>query len=148
MLLSCSEENSEMTFELVADRYEDDLLEFDEYPKEYFQFFLDLLSENEIYSKRGLWSFFLVVGTESYKLTSEAKATISATLIDNYFLYEDKMLCLTICDFVARNYDYYEAERILLKLKSIEQGKKLKGLADDGLHTLHNGLSRMDRAKL
>jgi len=148
MLLSCSVNNCELIYEQVADCYENDLIEFGDYPEEYLQFFLDLLGEPEIYNKQGLWAFFLVVGTESHKLTYEAKAAIARALVANYPQYEDSTLCLSACDFIARYYDYCESEKILRTLDDIEHGKSLKGFAKDGLHTLYNGLSRIDSSKI
>jgi hypothetical protein len=137
-LLNCSLKKSESIYQKVADNYEDDLLDFDDYPKEYFDFFLRLLSEHQFYSKPGLWNFLLIISTESHKLSGEAYKAISGCIIDNYSKYEDEDLCLAVCDFIARNYEYIEAEKLLLKLKKLEQNKTEKGFADDGLRILNS----------
>ena len=144
-LLSCSPTKSESVFQKIADNYEDDLLEFDDYPEEYFNFFIKLLSERQFYAKPGLWNFLLVVGTESHKLSSEAYQTISNCIIDNYSEYEDEDLCLAVCDFIARNYEHTQAEKVLLELKSLEQLKAEKGFADDGLRILNNERTRASK---
>jgi hypothetical protein len=59
LLAKCSGQQCESVFQKVADSYEDDLLEFEDFPDDYFAFVLDLLSNPSFYSKAGVWNFLL-----------------------------------------------------------------------------------------
>jgi len=133
-LLSCDQRNSESVFQSVADSYEDDLLEFNEFPDEYINFVLKLLSDSRFYSKAGVWNFLLVLGTESHRLRSRHYKSLSDTIIDNFRDYDDEDLCLVVCDFVARNYSFKEAGIIFDSLEAIENQKpeSLHGFVADG----------------
>jgi len=133
-LLNCDQSNSESVFQDVADSYEDDLLEFDEFPDEYFDFVLTLLSDNRFFSKAGVWNFLLVLGTESHRLCSNHYARLSDTIIDHFKDYDDEDLCLGVCDFVARNYSLADASMIFDRLEAIEKQKSesLHGFVADG----------------
>ena len=141
-LTNCKPDECDSTFQKIADRYEDDLLEFDEYPEDYFHFFLKLLCEERFFEKPGLWNFLLVLSTESHKLSMEHYNKIADCIVDNYLKYNDADLCLSVCDFIARNYESKFAERLLLGLKDIEKQKIKAGFADDGLRILQNEIER------
>lgn len=141
-ILECPLEKSEAVFQKAADSYEDELLEYDDFPEPYFLFFLKLLSEQKFFDKPGLWNFLLVISTESHKLSSEHYSRIADAILNNYVFYEDEDLCLAVCDFVARNYDHNTARGILDKLREIENEKSEKGFADDGLRILANEIQR------
>lgn len=130
--------DSEIIFGEIADKYEDDLLEYDDFPEEYFRFLLKLLSNKIYFSKPGLWNFLSVIGTENHKLEFRHYEELSNCFIQNFICYEDKTLCLSICDFIVGNYNFDLAEKLLLRLKEIEKEKKEKGFADDGLKNLYS----------
>ncbi|WP_321283838.1 hypothetical protein [uncultured Vibrio sp.] len=133
-LLGCELAKSESVFQSVADSYEDDLLEFDEFPDEYFDFVLKLLSDRRYYSKAGLWNFLLVLGTESHRLSPHHYCRLRDTIIDHFKDYDDEDLCLGVCDFVARNYSFADAGDIFDRLEVIEKQKpeSLHGFVVDG----------------
>ena len=137
-LLGCPSEKSERVFQEIAERYELDLLEYDDFPDDYFDFFLRLLSEERFFQKPGVWGFLLVYGTESHRLSPDHYEKIADRIIDNFVHYLDEDLCLAACDFIARNYEHKRAEKLLLRLKEIEKRKVEKGFADDGLRILGN----------
>ena len=135
-LLNSPSKKSENVYQRVADAFEDDLLEFDDFPPKYFDFVLELLSDKDFYSKPGLWNFLLVIGTESHKLERSHYEKLSNTISESYGEYIDEDLCLAVCDFIARNYDYEEAKKLLLSLADKEKDMSESGFAFDGLRIL------------
>jgi hypothetical protein len=137
-LADCAPTAAEATFRKVADSYEDDLLEFEDFPVDYFNFFMKLLSERKYYSKPGLWNFLLVLGTESHKLLPLHYKMLGEKFVENYDKYRDEDLCLAICDFIARNYPPDKAKNIFGRLFEIENKKdeSLRGFVADGLRIL------------
>jgi len=139
--------NSESAYQKIADRFEDDLLDSDEFPAGYFEFALDLLSDERFYSKPGLWNFMLVLGTESHKLTEWHYDQLAHVISSNYLKYLDEDLCLAVCDFFARNYPEGQAKKIFADLKEIETHKSenLQRFADEGLKILALEVRRASR---
>ena len=133
-LLSCSKAQCESVFSKIADRYEDDLLDFDGFPDDYFEFIVQLLSDNKFYSKPGVWNFLLVLGTEFHKLKSHHYEKLAEVIIAHYQNYQNEDLCLAVCDFFARNYTLTEACLIFDRLEAIEKSKSinLHGFVADG----------------
>lgn len=136
------ETSNEREFEKVSSLFSDDLLEEDGFPNEYLEFLIEIISDPSFYSKEGAFHFLAVVGVDTDIMTHEQLNAISDAILGNFINYEDEMLCITSCDFIARYYSHDEAERILLKLKSIEDQKSEKGFADDGLRILQNERER------
>lgn len=136
-LVKCSPSKSESVYQKVADSYEDDLLEAEDFPSGYFEFVLSVLSEGQFYSKPGAWNFLLVLGTEKQKMQGRYQ-TLAEVLVENYEKYADEDLCLAVCDFIARNYSGVDAKAIFDRLAAIESRKpeELQGLVKDGLRIL------------
>ena len=135
-LLNAPEKKAESVFQKVADAFEDDLLNYDFFPVDHFEFVIDLLSDERFYKKPGVWNFLLVIGTEGHRLTSKHYEEISCAIVRNYKYYENEDLCLSVCDFIARNYEFKTAETLLLSLVEEEKGMIEKGFAHDGLRIL------------
>ncbi len=133
-LLNCEQTKSESVFQKVADNYEDDLLNFDKFPEEYFDFAVKLLSDQQFYSKPGVWNFLLVLGTESHRLDTHHYDRLRDTILEHFKDYDNEDLCLGVCDFVARNYNFLDAGNIFDRLKIIEDQKpeSLHGFVADG----------------
>ena len=123
LILNSSTKNSERSYEQVVEEYGDDLLESDDFPDGYFEFFLRLISEEKFYCLPGLWHFWLFLSTEKEKMTYEHRRLTSEGLIDNYLYYKDSELCLAACDYIAYNYSYTDASRIFGLLAKIESKK-------------------------
>lgn len=138
MLVNCIPRKSESAFQKVVDSYEDDLLELDGFPEEYFDFVLRVLSDARFYSKAGAWNFLLAIGTEKHKLQPHHYQALADKIIGNYNNYLNEDLCLAVCDFVARNYPYADAKPIFDQLILIENDKSsdLHGFVNDGLRIL------------
>ncbi len=137
-LIKCSPGKSESVFQKVADSYEDDLLEVEDFPAGYFEFVVSLLSEDRFYSKAGAWNFLLVLGTEKQKIKDWHYHALSEVFVENYEKYVDEDLCLGVCDFIARNYPFGDAKALFDRLAVIEAGKPqgLQGFVKDGLRIL------------
>ena len=146
-LLYCTELESESLFQKMADDFEDDLLEYDGFPEEHFDFFLRLLSDSKLMNKKGVWNFLLAMGTESHRLTSDHYKRISSAISENYQSYEDEDMCLAVCDFIARNYEYSEAKSLLKFLNEIENKMSIGGFAGDGLLIAEFEKERLDAEK-
>lgn len=143
-ILQAKPERSEGAFSQAADRFEDDLLEFSNFPEDYFAFVLELLSEEKYFSRPGAWNFLLVLGTEKEKLQSSHYERLAETILAHYAAYLNEDLCLGVCDFIARNYPEAYAKRVLHGLREIEKKKdpSLLGFADDGLRILEREVAR------
>lgn len=143
-LLEAKPERCEGVFSRTADNFEDDLLEFDEFPPEYFDFALSLLSDERYYSRPGVWNFLLVLGTEKEKLLEAHYRALAQVITDNYPSYKNPDLCLAVCDFIARNYETKWARELLTRLKGLEAVKpaELQGSADEGLKILEREVAR------
>lgn len=137
-IASCAPGSNEAAFRKIADNYEDDLLEFEHFPDDYFEFVVRLLSEEKYYAKAGLWNFLLVLGTEKHKLLSWHYESLGELFVANYDKYGDEDLCLAICDFIARNYPTAQARKLFDRLSKIEDKKDetLRGFVADGLRIL------------
>lgn len=133
------ESKNEATFEKVANQFSDRLLNHVGFPIEYSNFLIDILSEPKFYAKEGAFHFLAIVGVDTDIMSSVQLKNISDAIESNFINYNDEMLCLTACDFIARYYPNVEARRILLRLKQIEGGKAEKGFVDDGLRILDTG---------
>lgn len=142
-LLSAKDES---TYEQIANLFSDGLLEYSDFPNEYLDFLIEILSDVQHYTTQGSYYLLAIIGVDTYIMTPSQLAAISEAITNNFINYDDEMLCLTACDFIARYYPASDAEKNLLELKRLEQGKVEKGFADDGLRTLRNGLSRLEYA--
>jgi hypothetical protein len=143
-LLGAKPERCEGAFSRAADSVEDDLLEFDEFPPEYFAFAVALLSEERFFMRAGVWNFLLVLSTEKEKLLEPHYRALAQAITDNYPAYKNEDLCLAVCDFIARNYEAAWARDLLNRLKQLETAKvpELRGFADDGLRILEREVAR------
>ena len=148
-LLDAKPERCEGVFSRAADSFEDDLLEFEDFPSEYFDFAIALLSEKRFFSRPGVWNFLLVLSTEKEKLQEPHYRSLAQAITDNYPAYENEDLCLAVCDFIARNYEARRARELLSRLKQLETAKapKLHGFADDGLRTLEREVARLMKSQ-
>jgi hypothetical protein len=135
----------ESIFERVSNQYSDDLLDFGNFQEDYLDFLVSIYSKPEFFLKKGAYHFLAVVGVDTDIMSAEQLKTIAKALIENFIDYEDEMLCLTTCDFIARYYPFDEAKKILLMLKEIEKGKKEQGFANDGLRILNNERIRAEK---
>lgn len=148
-ILGAKPQRSEGAFSRAADSFEDDLLEFDEFPEEYFKFILRLFSESDFYSRPGLWNFLLVLGTEKEKLQESHFSALTDSFREHYGSYTNSDLCLAVCDFIARNYPVDAAKRLLQDLQDIEIGKpeNLRGSAAEGFMILEREIARSRQGK-
>jgi hypothetical protein len=137
-LEKCTGKKCESTFQKIADQYEDDLLEVEHFPDEYFNFALELISDEKFYSKAGLWNFFLVLGTEQGKLRPQHYQELAKCIVRNYEKYLDEDLCLAACDFIARNYSTADAQNLFdqLALSENKKPEELRGFVNDGIRIL------------
>jgi hypothetical protein len=148
-LLDAKPEKCENVFSRVADEFEDDLLDFDSFPKEYFEFVLSLLGDEKLFSRAGVWNFLLALGTEKRKLIDEHYQLLAQVIAEHYPAYQNQDLCLAVCDFIARNYEAKWAAQLLARLQDLEALKPvdLRGFANDGLRILEREVSRSLHAK-
>lgn len=138
LLSACDGPQCEKVFQQIADRYEDDLLELEDFADDYLKLVIDLLSDDKFYSKPGVWNFLLVLGTEQGKIQPRQYDALAECITRNYERYLNTDLCLAVCDFVARNYSVVKAREIFRRLAAIEEKKPdaLHGFVKDGLRIL------------
>jgi hypothetical protein len=127
-----------------ADKFEDDLLEYGDFPEPHLNFFLTLLSGEQYYDQPGIWNFVLAVNNARDALSGEQYERITNIFVANFENYSDKDLCLTVCDFVARNLEPSKAADLLKKLKQQELKKStdLQGYVDEGFFILGQEVKR------
>lgn len=138
------EAKDEADYEKASNLYSDDILEYENFPDEYLAFLIEILTKPEFYAQQGAYHFLAIIGADTDIMSAIQLENISDAIIGNYVNYVDEMLCLTVCDFIARYYPHEEAERILLHLKHIENQKEEKGFANDGLRILSNERQRSE----
>lgn len=128
----------------LADQFEDDLLEYAEFPSDHFLFFIKLLSEHQYFEKPGIWNFMLAVNNARDALTSQQLEGIGDAFVANFKNYLDSDLCLAVCDFVARNIHPSKAAELLKKLKQreAEKPKDVQGIVDQGFFILSQEIKR------
>lgn len=129
----------------LADNFEDDLLEYEEFPAEHFNFFLALLASEQYCNKPGVWNFLLAVNNAKDALSKLQYESITMAFADSYSKYTDKDLCFAVCDFIARNLEPLRATELLKKLKQQESHKsiELQGYADQGFFILEQEAKRL-----
>lgn len=134
----------------LADQFEDDLLEYPDFPDEHLKLFTTLLSESRYFEKPGIWNFLLAVNNARDALTREQMEQIAKVLLANFQSYLDADLCLAVCDFVARNIPPSKAAELLqaLKLREDRKPPEVRGMVDQGLFILSQETKRAaQRAK-
>lgn len=132
----------------LADQFEDDLLEYTEFPSDYYTFFIKLLSEHQYFEKPGIWNFILAVNNSRDALTNRQLESIGDIFSLNFQYYLDADLCLAACDFIARNLHRSKAAELLQKLKQreAEKPKELQGIVDQGIFILSQEARRAARS--
>jgi len=127
-----------------ADKIEDDLLGYSDFPEAHLGFFLTLLSDKQYYDQPGIWNFVLAVNNAKDALSGGQYERIANTFVANFENYSDKELCLAVCDFVARNLEPSKAADLLKKFKQQELKKRadLQGYADEGFFILGQEIKR------
>ncbi|MCK9383956.1 MAG: hypothetical protein M0Q15_04925 [Nevskia sp.] len=85
-----------------------------------------------------MFIFLLSLSAEKDNLCPDHYRALAKQIIDNYENYLDELLCLTACDFIARNYPFTTAKDIFNRLAPIEKKKPetLRGYVEDGLRIL------------
>ena len=127
-----------------ADKFEDDLLEYEAFPDAHLEFFLTLLSSEQHYNKPGIWNFVLAVNNAKDALSRIQYESIADAFATNFGNYSDKELCLAVCDFIARNLEPAKAANLLKQLKEKESQKSpdLQGYVDEGFFILEQEIKR------
>lgn len=122
----------------LADQFEDDLLDFADFPSDHFDFIKDLFSDPKYFNKPGIWNFVLAINNTKDALKHEQLHLIEEVFLNNYEFYLDADLCLAICDFIARNVKQPHAHKLLQQLKETESKKplNLQGYANEGFFIL------------
>lgn len=128
----------------LADQFEDDLLEYADFPDEHLMLFTTLLSDSRFFEKPGIWNFILAVNNARDALSSEQLEHIGEVFLANFQRYLDPDLCLAVCDFVARNIKPSKAAELLQELKLREEGKppEVRGIVDQGFFILSQEAKR------
>ena len=128
----------------LANQFEDDLLEYTDFPDEHFMLFIALLSDNRYFKKSGIWNFILAVNNAKDALTSEQLECIGKVFLANFQYYLDPDLCLAVCDFIARNIQPPKAIKLLqeLKLREAEKPPEIQGIVEQGFFILSQEIKR------
>ncbi len=139
--------NSAAICSRLADTFENNLLNYEQFPSSYMDFFLALLSDQRYYTKPGIWNFILAVNNAKDALSAAQYETITAAFTENFADYRDKELCFAVCDFIARNLSYSKAATLLrtLKAQELQKAADLRGYADEGLFILEQEVIRASR---
>ncbi|HWT18485.1 MAG TPA: hypothetical protein VN280_06185 [Variovorax sp.] len=128
----------------LADQFEDDLLEYADFPDEHLMLFMTLLSDRRYFERPGIWNFVLAVNNARDALTKEQLERIGEAFVANFQNYLDPDLCLAVCDFVARNIQPSRAAELLkeLKLREAVKPSDVQGIVDQGFFILSQEVKR------
>jgi hypothetical protein len=85
-----------------ASAFEDDLLGLATFPDEYVDLFLEIMSTEHLFNRKGAWHFVVKVYTDREKLSGGQLANIAEAMTANFSRFTEDKLCLTVCDFIAR----------------------------------------------
>lgn len=122
----------------LADLFEDDFLEYEDFPEQHLMLITTLLSDSRYFEKQGIWNFVLALNSARDMLKSEQWEHIGEVFLANFQRYLDPDLCLAVCDFVARNFKPSRASELLekLKLQEAEKPPEVRGIVDEGFFIL------------
>jgi hypothetical protein len=128
----------------LADEFENDLMEYEDFPDGHLDYFLTLVSVEKYYQKPGIWNFILAVNNSRDALREVQFTRITGAFVDHFADYRDKELCFAVCDFVARNIEPSKAIRLLGQLKEYEirKSEDLRGYAAEGLYIVEQEIKR------
>lgn len=132
----------------LADQFEDDLLEYADFPDEHLMLFATLLSDARYFEKPGIWNFVMAVNNARDALTDRQMERIGEVFLASFQRYLDPDLSLAVCDFVARNMQPSKAVELLRKLK-LQEGEKppeVRGIVDQGFFILSQEAKRAGEA--
>jgi hypothetical protein len=123
----------------LADRFEDDFMEYADFPDEHLMLLMTLLSDSRYFEKPGIWNFVLALNSARDMLTSEQMERIGEVFLANFQRYLDPDLCLAVCDFVARN---IQPSRGAELLREDQKPPELRGIVDQGFFILSKEAKR------
>ena len=123
----------------ISHEYSEDILDYENFPEEYLEFLVEILSTKELYMKDGIYHFLVLVGTDTDIMTEEQLERIVLAIKSNYHNYLNKMLCFTVCDFIAYYYPEDPARKVLKYMVSLETEKpeELRCYAQEGLNIIN-----------
>lgn len=133
---------SRTDFEVAANGLSESILDENGFTDDHLGVVTYVLSDSSVYSKDGAFYVLAILGVDTDIMTKTHLDSIAETIVENFEYYDDEMLCLTACDFLARYYPYDKAEGYLLRVKAVEQKKSEGGFANDGLITLKKERAR------
>ena len=129
-------------FEAASNGLSESILDENGFTDEHLKIVTYVLSDNSVYSKDGAFYILAILGVDTDIMTKSQLDAVAEAIVSNFEHYDDEMLCITACDFLARYYPVDDAERYLLRIKSVEQKKSEGGFANDGLITLKKERAR------
>ena len=128
---------SDSIFEATVDELEDVVLSEAEYPAPVLEFFMTILRDPKLYSKKGASRIPMSVYNDRDKLSPGQAHCFAEVIQSGYKNYRDEMLCLTASDFIARALSDSDALKALQAMAS--QAESRPGLA--ALMTALNALA-------
>ena len=132
-LRACSEEDTMIIFNKLAYICEADLFKFADFPEILFSFFLDLFQEQEFYSKKGVWTFLVLLSSKTHRLSSDHYKRLEEVFVQNYADYKCDDLRLSVCYFIVQQYESNYAEELLLSLVEKEKALSSTCFSQDAL---------------
>jgi len=128
----------------LADQFEDDLLEYADFPDKHLMLFTTLLTDSRYFEKPGIWNFVLAVNNARDALTTEQFECLGEVFLANFQRYLDPDLSLAVCDFVARNIQPSKAAELLreFKLREDEKPLEVRGIVEQGFFILSHEAKR------
>jgi hypothetical protein len=141
-LETATSENSPEVFRAQASAFEEDLLGVPQFPDEYADLFVEIMSTSRFFSKEGAWRFVVKVYTDRDKLTESQKEKILDAFVASFGEYPEEKLCLTVSDFIARTYAPEKAlEAFDMMVRSATRAEQLDAILV-GLEILFLNLER------
>ncbi len=117
------------TFQHYADLFFRHLLEYADFPEDYFSLLLEVLSRPNLFSVEGAETFLYQTYASRDALSPKQREKLFELLVDQYPSYTKSQLCLVAADFLSRGYPPAVAlgaiERMSSKVKTTEQSNGL-----------------------
>ena len=98
--------------------WEEELLNFETFPEEYFEFVQNGFSNESFLKSADAWRILHFLEAEN--LTPNQNRRLSSLLVTNFLGYDDYMLCDMACDFVARKCHPKESLEFLTKISRFD----------------------------
>lgn len=98
------ESDDQKSMEKIALDFEEELLDKEIFPQNYFDFLIELFSDEKFCSASGADEFVWIFFNEYEKLNNEQSNVLFKQLTTDFTRFKNKQLLMSIVDFIVRKY--------------------------------------------